>query len=111
MSTNIDIYEGPGFYYHYKHDPAKGTQDYAYEVLNVAHHTEMDDFEAGKMIVYRPLYESAKVYKAGKHWDVRPYDMFLEDVEKDGYKGKRFTKIINPTVIAALEKARDQMYK
>ncbi len=104
-------YKGPGFYYHYKHDDAKGVRDYAYEILNIAHHTEIDDFEAGKMIVYRPLYESAKVYQAGKHWDVRPYDMFLEDVEKDDYKGARFIPITDPIVIAELEKARTEMYQ
>ena len=107
----MNTYEGPGFYYHYKHDAPKGIRDYAYEVLNVAHHTEIDDFEAGKMIVYRPLYENAKVYQAGKRWDVRPFEMFLENVKKDGYFGKRFTKISDPLLIAELEKVREGMYK
>lgn len=107
----MNTYQGPGFYYHYKHDESKGLRDYAYEVLNVGHHTEMDDFDgAEKMIVYRPLYESAKVYQAGKHFDVRPYDMFLENVEKGDYKGERFKKITDSAVIAELEKVRDEMY-
>jgi hypothetical protein len=107
----MNPYQGPGFYYHYKHDPAKGTGHHAYEVLNIAHHTEMKDSIEGMMIVYRPLDENAFVYKEGKHWDVRPYESFLENVEKDNYKGERFRKITDATVIAELEKARDQMYK
>jgi hypothetical protein len=31
-----------GFHYHYKHDPAKGVRDYAYEVCAVGFHTEDD---------------------------------------------------------------------
>lgn len=100
-----------GFYYHYKHNPDNGIEDYAYEVLNVGHHTEIDDWEAGGFVVYRPLYERAKVYKEGKHYDVRPFDMFMEEVTKDGKTFKRFTKIVDPKVIGELEKRRDTMYK
>lgn len=54
-----------GFYYHYKHDASKGLRDYAYEVIAIGHHTEINDWESGVFVIYRPLYESAKVFKAG----------------------------------------------
>lgn len=107
----MNQYQGPGFYYHYKHDEAKGVYDYAYEVINIAHHTEIEHFDEARMIVYRPLYESAKVYGAGKHFDVRPYDMFIENVEKDGKTFPRFTKITDPEVIKLLEAKRKEMYE
>lgn len=106
----MNIFKGSGFYYHYKHDASKGVQDYAYEVLNVGHHTEIDGLDESRMIVYRPLYESAGVYKAGKHWDVRPYDMFIEKVVKEEKEMDRFTKIEDLAIIAELEKVRDRMY-
>ena len=106
----MNQFQGPGFYYHYKHTPEKGVRDYAYEVLNIGHHTEIENKEESKLIVYRPLYESAFVYKEGKHWDVRPYNMFLENVEKENYKGERFKKITDPNIIEELEKVRAEMY-
>ncbi len=100
----------PGFYYHYKHDPEKGIFDYAYEVLNIAHHTEIDDSVANEMVVYRPLYESAKVYQAGRHWDVRPRTMFFETVAKDGRTFPRFQKITDAKLIRKLEEQRAKLY-
>ncbi len=99
-----------GFYYHYKHDPKGETENYAYEVLNVAHHTEIKGLDESAMVVYRPLYE-AMVYKIGKHWDVRPLAMFMENVQKDGEEISRFTKITDPKIISELEKIRDKMYE
>ncbi len=103
--------EGPekGFYYHYKHS-GKSVDDYAYEVLNIGHHTEIDGLEASAMVVYRPLYKSAGVYGIGKHWDVRPLGMFMEAVTKDGKQVPRFKKIEDPAVIAQLEKIALEMY-
>ncbi len=99
-----------GFYYHYKHDPAKDEFNYAYEVLNIGHHTEIDGLEESAMVVYRPLYESAGVYGIGKHWDVRPLGMFMEIVTKDGKTFERFQKITDPEIIKKLEQKRDGMY-
>ncbi|MES3032082.1 MAG: DUF1653 domain-containing protein [Patescibacteria group bacterium] len=98
-----------GFYYHYKHDPKGEVGNYAYEVLNIAHHTEVKGLDESAMVVYRPLY-SAKVYEIGKHWDVRPLAMFMESIIKDGKEISRFTKIIDPKIIFELEKIRDKMY-
>lgn len=104
-----------GFYYHYKHDPEKGFQDHAYEVVGVGFHTE-DDVRPGEehFLIYRPLYEQ-NVYKASKDlgipcFDNRPLEMWMEDVEKDGQKIPRFKKITDPELISKLEKVRAEMY-
>lgn len=98
-----------GFYYHYKHDPMGSVGNYAYEVLNVGHHTEIDGLDESAMVVYRPLYE-ASVYKIGKHWDVRPLRMFMETVAKDGKTMPRFTKVTDPEIISQLENIKIEMY-
>jgi hypothetical protein len=99
-----------GFYYHYKHDPRGVVNNYAYEVLNIAHHTEIEGLAEAAMVVYRPLYESAGVYKIGKHWDVRPLGMFVESVTKDGKTFPRFQKITEQSVIDELQKIQKEMY-
>lgn len=105
----------PGFYYHYKHDPAVSFNNYAYEVMGVGFHTE-DDTRPGEehFVVYRPLYE-AFVYKASKDlgitcFDNRPLEMWMGDIEKDGQMRSRFQKITDPAIIAELEKIRGEMY-
>ncbi len=101
----------PGFYYHYKHDPAKGVADYAYEILGVGHHTEDDCRPQDEyMQVYRPLYRDAFVYQQGKMFDLRPLGMAMEEVEVGGVKMPRFTKITDPAVTARLEKIEKEMY-
>jgi hypothetical protein len=100
-----------GLYYHYKHDPSGAVNNYAYEVLGVGCHTEDDCRpEDANMVVYRPLYESASVYKAGKLFDIRPLGMFWENVTKDGKTSARFQKITDANVIAQLELIRSQLY-
>lgn len=99
-----------GFYYHYKHDPAVSFNHYAYEVTGIGHHSEregLDDTSA--FVMYRPLYET-DIYKIGKHWNLRPLAMFIEDVTKDGKTFPRFQKITDESVLAELAKVRDLMY-
>jgi hypothetical protein len=98
-----------GFYYHYKHT-GKSVGDYAYEVLNIGHHTEIDGLAESAMVVYRPLYPTAGVYGIGKHWDVRPLAMFMESVTKEGKTMPRFRKVEDRETIEALEKIRKEMY-
>jgi hypothetical protein len=100
----------PGYYYHYKHDPQDPLEKYAYHVLNIGHHTEIDG-EDGLMIVYRPLYTSAYVYQHGKMWDVRPLKMAIEPVDKPEYKGPRFIPITDESVITQLKKIEKEMYE
>lgn len=64
----------PGRYRHFK-----GRE---YEVYGVATHSE----DGEKLVVYRPLYGE------GALW-VRPLDMFLETVERDGQAVPRFALI------------------
>ena len=63
----------PGRYRHFK-----GKE---YEVLGVARHSETEE----EYVVYRQLY--------GEHslW-VRPASMWLEAVDRDGYRGPRFVR-------------------
>lgn len=99
-----------GFYYHYKHDPSKPVNDYAYEIVGVGAHTEDDCRpEDVHMVVYRPIYESS-VYKAGKLFDIRPLEMWMGDVTKDGKTFKRFQKITDQSIIAQLEDIKQKMY-
>jgi hypothetical protein len=101
----------PGFYFHYKHNPEGDWNNYAYQVIGTGHHTEEerspdDEF----MVVYRPLYEGAHVYKLGKLFDLRPLAMFMEPVEKPEYQGPRFTHINDPSLIAQLQEQALRMY-
>ncbi|PJA90130.1 MAG: DUF1653 domain-containing protein [Candidatus Magasanikbacteria bacterium CG_4_9_14_3_um_filter_32_9] len=60
-----------GIYQHYKGNK--------YEVLGVAKHSETLE----KMVVYKALYGNNQIW-------IRPLEMFLEIVEKDGKKVERF---------------------
>lgn len=99
----------PGFYYHYKHNPDQDLYNYAYEVLGVGVHTEING-EEGLMVIYRPLYESF-VYKNKLMADVRPLSMFVESVNKDTYQGERFRKITDLEIIEKLEERKKKMYE
>jgi len=100
----------PGYYYHYKHDPSGAVNNYAYEVMGVGHHTEDEARPEDKfMVVYRPLYE-AFVYKNGKMFDIRPLDMFMETVDKDGVIRPRFSPITDTETISALDILKAEMY-
>lgn len=61
----------PGRYRHYK-----GGE---YEVIGVARHSETRE----ALVVYRPLYNSSGLW-------VRPYAMFVENLEIDGHMQARF---------------------
>ncbi|MDO4190089.1 MAG: DUF1653 domain-containing protein [Bacteroidales bacterium] len=63
-----------GFYRHFK--------GRYYQLVGVATHSESLE----PMVIYRAMYGE------GALW-VRPYAMFFEMVEKDGYCGPRFTRV------------------
>lgn len=65
-----------GLYKHYKGN--------IYEVIGIATHSETLE----EMVVYKATYQ-----KEGKNLWVRPKSMFLELVEIDDQKVKRFAKI------------------
>lgn len=155
-----------GFYYHYKHNPDGPVGNYAYEVVSIGYHTEVNEgwripmyigvfsfflgiftlftpsmFNSGNwpvtvgiamflvcgvsfgivigrhlaipnhglLVLYRPLYE-AYVYKQGKYYYVRPVNMFMESVHKNGVTKPRFQKVTDPVKIAELQRIKDAMY-
>ena len=101
----------PGYYYHFKHDPDGPLNNYAYYIYGVGHHTEHDcRTEDAFMQVYRPLYEDAYAYRNGGLFDLRPLNMFFEPAEWKGKMVARFTRIVDPDVIAQLEAIRARMY-
>ena len=93
-----------GFYYHYKHDPRGPFNNYSYEVIGIARHTEEKTFTE----LYRPLYENDWFKPAD--YQARPLDMFNENVTKDGQVIARFQQITDPELIAKLQKIKAQMY-
>ena len=94
----------PGFYYHYKHDLSGEINTYSYEVLGISFHTEDRTYA----VTYRPLYKNT--FLQGADFCVRPYEMFIEDVEVDGRKVPRFSKISDPVTISHLERIKTEMY-
>jgi len=60
-----------GIYRHYKGN--------LYEVLSTARHSETEEW----MVIYRKLYDDGSIW-------VRPYDMFIENVNVNGSIEKRF---------------------
>jgi hypothetical protein len=102
---------GFGFYHHYKHNPQGPINVHAYELMGVGCHTKDNCRpEDANLAVYRPLYEEANIYKAGKLFYVRPLAMFTETITKDGKTFPRFIKITDASVIAQLKEIRDRLY-
>jgi hypothetical protein len=101
----------PGYYYHFKHDPDGPLNNYAYYIYGVGHHTEDDcRTEDAFMQVYRPLYEEAYAYRNGGLFDLRPLHMFFEPAQWKGKEVPRFTRIVDPDVIAQLEAIKSLLY-
>ncbi|HLY45971.1 MAG TPA: DUF1653 domain-containing protein [Stellaceae bacterium] len=101
----------PGYYYHFKHDPAGPLNNYAYYIYGVGHHTEVDCRpEDAFMQVYRPLYEEAYAYRHGGLFDLRPLRMFFQAAEWQGKTVPRFTRIRDPGVIAELAAIKARLY-
>lgn len=99
-----------GFYYHYKHWGNKNeVNSFAYEVLGIGQPTETE-YGQGRMVVYRPLYETAPVFKDLRGFDLRPVDMFTSKVIVDNVEKPRFERITDQGLIRALTKIRDAMY-
>lgn len=101
----------PGYYYHFKHDPAGPVNNYAYYIYGVGHHTEdncrpQDAF----MQVYRPLYEEGYACRHGGLFDLRPLYMFFEPALWQGRTVPRFTRVTDPAVIAQLAAIKVRLY-
>jgi len=108
-----------GYYYHYKRDESPIWNHHMYEVVGAAWSTEAPGFKSAdptdfyetEMVVYRPLYEDSIAYqKNDRGFWIRPSNMFLEEVEKDGVKTTRFTKVTDSEMIARLDVKKREMY-
>ena len=86
VNTSRDVEVG-AMYEHYKRNASHQGSEYLYKVTGVAHHSE----DLSKFVVYQALYATPGFPK-NSLW-VRPYDMFIGDVEINGVKVRRFTKI------------------
>ncbi len=64
----------PGIYRHFK-----GRR---YEVIGTGRHSETEE----PLVFYRKLYDDYSFW-------VRPVAMFVEQVDRDGYRGPRFARI------------------
>jgi hypothetical protein len=62
------------------------------------------------MQVYRPLYEEAYAYRNGGLFDLRPLHMFFKPAEWKGKAVPRFSRIVDPDLIAQLEAIKSRMY-
>lgn len=87
----------PGqFYYHFK---STGGNDHLYKIVGLARHTETDEM----MVIYEALYQNDWIKEAKTQLSARPLNMFVEEVDRDGYKGPRFKLIEDEQIIAELK--------
>jgi hypothetical protein len=90
------------FYYHFKHDPKKEINDHTYLVIGIGQDTENRE---NYFVIYKPLYfcQPKKLDEVGVSFHIRPYQMFVENVQKPEYNGPRFVQIIDKELIAELK--------
>ena len=94
-----------GFYRHYKHDSSKDWNNYHYEVVASAWHTE----DGNHLVIYRPLYGDC-AYLGGADYAARPLSMFMDEVTKEGKTFPRFTKVTDAAIIEKLIAKRKELY-
>lgn len=97
MSKNIEV---GACYYHFKRKENDPTHERAYTVISVGFDTEREE----RVVIYRPLYTNTHLDDVGATCYVRPYEMFIEDVERGDYSGPRFFKIEDEETINKLKK-------
>ena len=74
MSSPTPAAVEPGIYEHFK-----GAR---YEVLGTGRHSETEEL----LVFYRKLYDDYSFW-------MRPLEMFVETVSRDGYEGPRFVRV------------------
>lgn len=74
---------------HYKHDSQGLENNFSYEIIGLAVHTETEDI----LVCYKPLYESSFIQEKKVDYFVRPLSMWNDHIEKNGYSGPRFKKL------------------
>ena len=106
-ATGIPTQTPPlGFYYHHKSASDAHPEDHAYEVMGIGYHTETGEHT----VLYRPIHTDAWAYENGKMTYVRPLEMFMGTVEKEGITTPRFIQIIDPEIIETLRARACDMY-
>ncbi|WP_051671692.1 DUF1653 domain-containing protein [Oribacterium sp. P6A1] len=75
MNTENRVFKSGDIVKHFKRETVdQNTSEYIYKIVGIAAHTETGE----KMMVYQALYGDCKLY-------VRPYEMFLEEVDRNKY--------------------------
>jgi hypothetical protein len=99
-----------GFYYHFKHDPDGPVNNYAYEVIGVGIHTEDDcDPNDAVMVGCIPLYDCPLADQLHLFQN-RPLASWMKEASVGGAKVPRYTRIIDPNIIAQLKRIRAEIY-
>lgn len=93
-----------GFYVHYKHNPEGDPYNYMYEVVGIGRNTE----EKTYTVLYRPLYKNDWLPPAD--YQSRPYDMFIDKVQKDGVTMPRFKRITDSGLLSELMTKKTELY-
>ncbi|MCB9806108.1 DUF1653 domain-containing protein [Candidatus Nomurabacteria bacterium] len=76
-------------YKHFKHDPNGEENNHIYRIVGISVDTETEE----KYVVYEPLNTSELLIGKSAQYFSRPLKMFMEEVDRDEYKGLRFIKI------------------
>ncbi len=61
----------------YRHYKSKGGNDYLYEVVGIARHSETGEV----LVIYKPLYPSPWQEEVGAQFSARPVEMFLKELK------------------------------
>ncbi len=102
MPENLFLLQPGDYYYHFKRDISKGLENHAYIIIGVGQDTED---RSKYYVAYKPLYYCDPLHEdeKGISFHVRPYEMFVEQVDKPEYQGPRFIKITDSTTIEYLQ--------
>lgn len=93
MKNSSEITAG-SFYYHYKHDAKGEINNFAYEIIGTAMHTETENF----FVIYKPLYPNEQKLFA------RPIELFTDVVIVEDKEIPHFTLITDIEVIESLQR-------
>ncbi len=101
MAEYNDIQPGQ-FYYHFKRDKSQGIEHGAYYILGLGMNTEN---RSQKSVICKPLYycNPRHTDEIGISYQIRPIEFFIGVVDRENYKGQRFTVISDMEVIEKLK--------
>ena len=91
-SQNPNYPKNGDYFYHYKHNSNLDINNFAYQIIGFALHTETEE----TLVIYKPLYKLNHIFEAS--FFARPLSVFLEKVELNGQRVPRFSKIIDQEI-------------